>query len=235
MKIIISIIVIFFYIIAIANAGATNITYKSYIDNSYGFYKIRDITTQKPVLYDDRTLIINQEDAVIWINDVEDKSMTLINEQNLWESDDVYLVASGQFKYRFKIPGEYTFYIKEFPSARQTIIVNSIEPIIVSTAIPTEAIIPTTTPVITLTTTPVIILTTTPVITLTTTPVITPILTETKNMSSDKSDISSNATSNMTLKNTTLNEDSSMPKQKITVKTIILTILGILIVARRIL
>jgi len=179
MKIIISIIVIFFYVITIANADITSITYKSYIDNSYGFYKIRDITTQKPVPYNDRTLTINQGDAIIWINDVEDKSMTLINEQSLWENEDVYLVASGQFKYRFKMPGEYTFYIKEFPSARQTVIVNSIEPIIVPTAIPTETIIistviPTETIIIStvIPTETIIIPTATPTITPTTTSIL---------------------------------------------------------------
>lgn len=214
MKIIISITVAFFYIIAIANADITNVTYKSYIDNSYGFYKIRDITTQKPILYEDRTLTINQGDAVIWINDVEDKSITLINEQSLWESDDVYLVASGQFKYRFKIPGEYTFYIKEFPSARQTIIVNSIGPIIVPTVIPIETVI-------------------VPTITPTITPAATPILTEAKYVSNDMLNVS-NTSSNIT-SNITSNENSSIPGPKITAKTVILTILGILIVARRIL
>lgn len=119
-----------------------SITYKSYIDSSYGFFKVRDITTQKSISYDNRTLIINQKDVIIWVNDMEDKALTIISEQHLWENGDVYLVPTGQFTYRFKTPGKYTFYINESPDARQTIIVNATQTSITPNPTPKKTITP---------------------------------------------------------------------------------------------
>lgn len=124
-------------------------TYASYIDDSLGFYKIRDVTTpsNNKFSYENRTLNIDQGDSVIWINDAEKVQFTIISEQGLWNEKDSLLKIGKKFEYKFDNPGKYTFYLKEYSQRRQTIIVNSINgysvPTVIPIVIPTVTISPT--------------------------------------------------------------------------------------------
>lgn len=100
-------------------------TYKSYVDYDIGFYKITDITTLKPVKYDNRTLIINQGDSLLWVNDADDKSLTIISKESLFDAKYSFLrYYNNKFSYTFDTYGIYEFYIQENKRFRQTIIVN---------------------------------------------------------------------------------------------------------------
>ncbi len=152
-------------ILVTGQTDSTNVTtYISFVDDVLGFYKVRDVTDASHKFeYKDHTLNINQGDTVIWQNDAEKASFTVLSEQNLWDNTVGYLRVGSKLNYKFDKPGKYNIYIKEYTSRRQTVIVNS-----VGEQLPTPTI---TTPVIT----PIQI---TPVITPTQiTPVITPIRT----------------------------------------------------------
>lgn len=107
--------------------GASNssgpITYVSYVDEYYGFYKVRDVTTNKPSPYEGRTLTINQGDIVKWKNDGT-ASMTLVSDQNLWPKENGKL--NKEVSYKFDVPGKYTFYVQLGVYMRQTVIVNPV-------------------------------------------------------------------------------------------------------------
>lgn len=152
-----NIVLIFFIIVFITlpvNADSNmSITYKSYIDSEYGFYKARDITTYKPAPLVGRTLTINVGDTVIWESDMSlDKTITIINEQNLWNSVDAYVQGSHTFSHTFMISGTYNIYTKEYPKLRQYIVVK-------------DSVVPTVIPTVTITPVPTTIQTTSPVYT----------------------------------------------------------------------
>jgi hypothetical protein len=109
--------------IEIATADNTHVTYISFIDPDLGFYKITDITTQKPAQYVSGTLTINQGDTVRWENDADIQfTITVVSDQKLFP--DASLVAIGDnFSYTFNQADVYTFHIQERHTARQTIIV----------------------------------------------------------------------------------------------------------------
>lgn len=114
-----------------AEINTTNIiptTYIIYVDDGLGFYKARNIDTP-PIKfeYKDHTLNINQGDTIIWQNDAEKTTFTILSDQNLWNSQIGYLRVGSKFNYKFDVPGKYTLYIKEYSSRRQTIIVNAVE------------------------------------------------------------------------------------------------------------
>lgn len=150
-------VLIFFIIVFITlpvNADSNmSITYKSYVDSEYGFYKARDITTYKPAPLVGRTLTINVGDTVIWESDMSlDKTLTIINEQNLWNSVDAYVQGSHTFSYTFMISGTYDIYAKEYPKLRQYIVVkDSVVPTVIPTVIitPVPTTIQTTSPIYT--------------------------------------------------------------------------------------
>jgi len=102
-----------------------------------GFYKVRDISEPAHKFeYEDRILNINQGDIIIWENDAEKTSFTIVSEQGLWSSDIGYMKVGQQISYKFDEPGTYNFYIKENTQMRQTIIVNHITDFPMQTNIP---------------------------------------------------------------------------------------------------
>lgn len=120
--------VIFISYLTIADAGANTvpITYLSYVDNVYGFYRVIDITTHKSSPYDNRTLIINRGDTVTWMNDADNAILTIISEQQLFTNKR--LDIRQRSSYTFDQIGTYTFYIKEYLNRQHlTVIVNAIE------------------------------------------------------------------------------------------------------------
>lgn len=137
-------------------------TYRSYVDQDYGFYKMnildlnRSLSYQN-ISYENKTLIINIGDTIEWINyATPDWPITIISQQKLWEDRDAYLRWNYQkFNYTFYKPGVYTVSIKECRRCQnQTIIVGPAEDttLLVSntvnvTAIPTQIQAPTPIPI----------------------------------------------------------------------------------------
>lgn len=125
---VLSIVIIFGFISIIADAGAgtTSTTYISYVDDSLGFYKVRNLDQpQHQFTYIDHILNIDNGDTVIWQNDADKTTFTIISNQNLWDNNVGYLRVGNKMNYKFDKPGKYTLYIKEYPSIRQTIIVGA--------------------------------------------------------------------------------------------------------------
>lgn len=111
------------------SSNVTNIAYQVDVDNDYGFYRVIDRTTRKPINYTNKTLNISIGDTVIWMNDATpDDALTIISEQGLWENRSAYLRWNYQkFSYVFNESGTYTFYVREYKRLQhQTIIVEDI-------------------------------------------------------------------------------------------------------------
>lgn len=141
-------IMIFGSLIMVASAE----TYISYVDDILGFYKIRDVTTPtNNFTYEKRVLTINQGDTIIWENDAQKTSFTIVSEQNLWDDKVGYLRVGSKLNYKFDKPGKYTVYVKEYSSIRQTVVINSVDgysiPTVISTTIVTTVPTPVKTPV----------------------------------------------------------------------------------------
>lgn len=135
-----------------STSNVTSITYRSSVDQDYGFYRVIDITTHNPAKYENNTLTINIGDTVIWENDATpDEPLTIISEQGLWGNRSAYLRWNYQkFSYTFNQSGTYSVYIKEYPREKhQTIIVKDVSglvkvastPTMTNTVLPTTAII----------------------------------------------------------------------------------------------
>lgn len=130
-------------------SNVTSITYRSSVDQDYGFYRVIDITTHKPASYENNTLTINVGDTVIWENDATpDEPLTIISEQGLWGNRSAYLRWNYQkFSYTFNQSGTYSVYIKEYPREKHhTIIVKGVvkvvsTPTMTNTVLPTSAIV----------------------------------------------------------------------------------------------
>lgn len=148
-------------------------TYKSDVDQDYGFYRVTatdpKIATEtqptstiiKNISYVNKTININVGDNVIWINDATpDWPLTIISNQGLWGNRDAYLRWNYQkFNYTFSEPGVYSVHLKECGRCQnQTIIVSPIETATPSvTAVTVDTIVPPTStpaPVSTLVVTP---------------------------------------------------------------------------------
>lgn len=133
MKIFASILLLIVSIVYLTGVSAT--TYRSYVDQDYGFYKasILDLnrsTSYQNISYEDKTLTIDIGDTIEWINyATPDWPITIISHQKLWEDRDAYLRWNYQkFNYTFTRQGVYTISIKECRRCQnQTIIVNPIE------------------------------------------------------------------------------------------------------------
>ncbi len=127
------------------NVSNTIITYRSDVDQDYGFHRVIDYTTHKPTSYVNRTLNINVGDTVEWINDATpDEPLTIMSKEGLWGNRSAYLRWNYQkFSYTFNQSGTYEIYIKEYPREQHQIIV-----------VKDNKIIPT--PTITLTTNPTV-------------------------------------------------------------------------------
>ncbi len=101
--------------------------YKSFVDDTYGFYKVLALNTTTPAPYDinNKTLTLYVGDEVRWISD-SDYTITIASEQNLWDNTSAKLRwATQEFDYTFNQTGTYGVYIKEYPRVpHQKIIVN---------------------------------------------------------------------------------------------------------------
>jgi plastocyanin len=119
------------------NSGTT--MYLSLVNDAFGFYKIRNLeTVPRQFTYENHILNINLGDTIIWENDADISTLTIVSDQNLW-NDQVGKIKVGQkINYKFDKPGIYTFHLKE-ASSKQTIIVGDIG------EVPTVAQIPTVT------------------------------------------------------------------------------------------
>lgn len=141
-------------------ASAT--TYRSEVDQDYGFYRTVVIDSNKTMSYVNKTLNITIGDTVIWRNDATpDWPLTIISEQGLWNNTSAKLRWNyDKFGYTFNESGTYTFHIKEYPRLQQKIIVIPTEtpistatlivtqtPIVIQTADKTPTIVPTETPI----------------------------------------------------------------------------------------
>jgi len=151
--------------------GASAVTYKSFVDLDYGFYKVIDIGTKTTedngsvrtnyttVNYINKNLTINVGDTVTWINyDSKDWPITIFSEDGLWKDNGSYLKYSYRtFNHTFTNPGTYGISIKEDLGLRQTIIVKDVETPVPTRVVETPAVntsIPT--PVVTLTEVPIV-------------------------------------------------------------------------------
>lgn len=143
-------------IVDAGNNGTTGpITYVAYMEEKLGFYRVIDDTTHKDSLYKERVLTINQGDTVIWLNDADTATLTVVSEQGLWDKTNSKLVPPDRrFNYTFVMSGTYAVYIDEYRNLfHQTIIVKPKEgyptptPSFVPTPVPTNVSISTTNPV----------------------------------------------------------------------------------------
>lgn len=137
-----------------AESNVTSITYRSSVDQDYGFYRVIDVTTHKQTTYVNNTLTVNVGDTVEWINDATpDEPLTIISKEGLWGNRSAYLRWNFQrFSYTFNESGTYEVYIREYPREQhQIIIVSPTEmpvvvvdstPVMMSTDIPENTSIP---------------------------------------------------------------------------------------------
>jgi plastocyanin len=121
------------------------------VDDTYGFKDVRVEPIDSAFKYDNLTLMINQGDKVVWINDAYDPSgnaydnnidLTIVSVQNLWDNQSGYLeYYLRSFNYTFNQPGTYEVYMKEYPLVHnQTIVVAPLETPAITTpsSTPTE-------------------------------------------------------------------------------------------------
>lgn len=120
------------FVLLPAMAGTANAeTYKIFVDSDYGFYRIINLNGSA-VPYENKTLSVNLEDTVIWINDATpDQALTIVSKEGLF--GDVLLRWNYQqfdytFNYKFIGTGTKTleFYLKEYPRLDMKIVVNPI-------------------------------------------------------------------------------------------------------------
>lgn len=136
-----SIVLLLIYMILCISGASAAITYKSYVDLDYGFYKVVGIDV-KPINdteqqstnfttanYTDKNLTINVGDTVMWTNyDIKDWPITIMSKQGLWNEKDSYLKWSyTKFNYTFNESGRYDIFVKDNDRLHQTIVVNPID------------------------------------------------------------------------------------------------------------
>ena len=96
------------------------VTYKSFVDADFGFYKVVTTNASLPVQFDskNRTLSINKEDVIVFVNrptgDTSDV-LTIISAEGLWSNTTSRLLqAEKQFNHTFNETGTFTVSVKEF-------------------------------------------------------------------------------------------------------------------------
>lgn len=96
------------------------VTYKSFADGDFGFYKVVATNASVPVMFDsvNRTLSINKGDNIIFVNlprgDISDV-LTIISAEGLWDNATGRLPqAYKQFNHTFNETGTFTVLVKEF-------------------------------------------------------------------------------------------------------------------------
>lgn len=96
------------------------VTYKSFVDADFGFYKVVATNASLPVMFDsvNRTLSINKGDNIIFVNlprgDTSDV-LTIISAEGLWDNATSRLPqAYKQFDHTFNGTGTFTVFVKEF-------------------------------------------------------------------------------------------------------------------------
>ena len=143
-------------LIMFLSAGA--ISYRTYVDTDYGFYKVSILNSSSnistPIDFSDKTLTINVGDTVEWINYADpDEKITLIDN----EGDHLLRWNYQKYSRTFQNSGTYTVNIKEYPRLiTQTVIVQSVNvvPMVTATQIPIQTIQPITIPIPATTTEP---------------------------------------------------------------------------------
>ena len=92
----------------------TPLKYKAYVDESFGFKRVIEIT-YKEVSYQNLTLTIYTGDNVVWdrIGTESKPILTIISDQGLWANGTARLMNNKVVNYTFTEPGTYTFRIKE--------------------------------------------------------------------------------------------------------------------------
>ncbi len=136
----------------IATAAQPSV-YRVYVDDWYGFKRAIE-ANYTPFKYENQTLNLNVGDTVIWFNDADNESITIVSEEGLWA--DAYLKYSrSSFKFIFNKSGTYDVFMKEFPRRpHQTIVVAPVETPIVTTPPPTPTATETAAPTASITQTP---------------------------------------------------------------------------------
>lgn len=141
----------FLAIIASADGNISRPTrYLTFVHDGMGFYKVRNLDMPPRVFnYENRVLYINQGDSMIWENDADKQTLTILSDQNLWTSQVGQIAVGHRIDYTFDNPGTYGIYIKEASSKRQTIVVNTTGNSIVTPVGTKQKIVPITTPRVT--------------------------------------------------------------------------------------
>ncbi len=129
LRITLVIIVLGYLVPAISASTNTSPTiYLTFVTDGLGFYKVRNLEMPPRFFtYNERVLNINQGDTIIWENDADTSTLTIVSDQNLWNNKVGQIKVGNRINYKFNDPGTYTFSIKEVPSKRQTIVVNFID------------------------------------------------------------------------------------------------------------
>ena len=106
--------------------------YRVFVDDWYGFKRAIE-ANYTPFKYENQTLNLNPGDTVIWVNDADNESITIVSKEGLWAN--AYLKYSrDSFKFVFNKSGTYGVYMKEFPRRpHQTINVAPVETPIATT------------------------------------------------------------------------------------------------------
>lgn len=132
-----------------ADTNSNSTMYLSFVHDGLGFYKIRNLDTPTPrqFTYEDRVLNINPGDTIIWENDADVTTFTVVSDQGLWNNKVGQIKVGQKINYKFDKSGTYTFYIKEASEKRQTIVVSNTGEIPTAEKMPTVTVTAYPTPV----------------------------------------------------------------------------------------
>jgi plastocyanin len=101
--------------------------YISYVDDSYGFFKVTASNGSAPYDINNRTLTINAGDTVRWSSASQNNEILIIvSKEGLWNnSSSILRTEFRYFDYEFDTAGVYSVYVDRFPKlSHQKIVVN---------------------------------------------------------------------------------------------------------------